>query len=152
MGLAASPTGWIGCCRLGASLDCPIARKPFGDFVIAQVVEEFEDRPASGLVDQHGTLAALLGGPGFGIELACQPAEIGMGARSDQFELLVTGQSPEVGLLMADDRRTHSIGARRVTKVAIAMEPAVAVIDPDVEEDRADEAGLEFGHGEHPGA
>ena len=61
MGLAASPTGWIGCCRLGASLDCPIARKPFGDFVIAQVVEEFEDRPASGLVDQHGTLAALLG-------------------------------------------------------------------------------------------
>jgi len=52
---------------------------------------------------------------------------------------------------MGDDGGAHRVRAAFVSKIAKAVEKALATADPDREEDAGDIPGLVFGHAEHAG-
>lgn len=67
-------------------------------------------------------------------------------------EFFLAAHGPHGSGFTHDDLAPHPVERRTIAKVAIAVKPAGAVVDPEREEDAGDAGGQELAHGEHVAA
>ena len=102
-----------------------------GNFRIAEVVKQFQDRAFTLAIENDGALAPNCLGPSFtGI------AAIVIGSHAPYvLEPFRTGHGPDRPALPIDDCNVHSFDGSLVGKIAIAVEIADLAIDAQGEED-----------------
>ncbi|CVI25331.1 conserved hypothetical protein [Agrobacterium tumefaciens str. B6] len=116
-----------------------------GDLLVGQIVEQLPDLPLSGGIDEHDLPIAQVGWK----SLVCIAAEIRSGRAPDMIELFLSVHGADRAGFTCYYLSAHPVGRLAITQIAVAVEPAGAIIDLQREEYAGDAGGQKLAHGEH---